>query len=107
MAVSHSAMQQLRESPTVLDIVLPEIGTIAALRPAHPSEDIWVELEVKTIEYCLEYIQSFNDSVIEANPRSYSKQDGPDDKLWKMGNGRVCRATKEGLKNILRRRTGP
>ena len=69
-------MQQLREPPTTLDIALPAIGTITVLRPAHPTEDIWVELEEKALEHCLEYIRSFNDSVIEAKPRSYAKQDG-------------------------------
>ena len=62
-----------------------------------------MEPEEKALEHCLEYIRSFNDSVIEANPRSYAKQDGLDEKLWGMGSGRVCRVTKGGPKQYLKK----
>ena len=80
----------LRESPEIMTVVLEELGDakLLMIRPAHPTDDVWVELTAPCITTVLEFVRMFLDPVAEACPRGYSKHQDGDTKVYKMGHGR-------------------
>ena len=73
-----------------MTVVLEELGDaeLLMIRPAHPTDDVWVELTVPCITTVLEFVRMFLDPVAEACPRGYSKHQDGDTKVYKMGHGR-------------------
>ena len=101
--VSHGAQSSMRESPEVMDMPLGDTGnTIKVIRPCHPGEDVWAELDDATIAAVLDFVKSFSDVVVEAKPREYNKQRVADKRVWKMGGGRSARVNGDGIMSYIR-----
>ena len=95
--ISHREQQVLRESPQILETRLEEDNDVVVrmLRPAHPSEDVWVQFDEATIKHVVEFVQQFVDIVPEACPRVYTKQPDGGEKIWRMGSGRTVAVNKD------------
>ena len=93
--MSHPEQQALRESPQILETRLEDDKDVVVrmLRPAHPSEDVWVQFDEATIKHVVEFVQQFVDMVPEACPRVYNKQPVGGEKIWRMGSGRTVVVT--------------
>ena len=59
--ISHPGQQALRESPQILETRLEDDKDVIVrmLRPAHPSEDVWVQFDEATIKHVIEFVQQF------------------------------------------------
>ena len=94
--MSHPEQQAVRESPQILETRLEDDKDVVVrmLRPAHPSEDVWVQFDEATIKHVIEFVQQCLEIVPEACPRVYTKQASGGEKTWRMGSGRMVVVTK-------------
>ena len=63
-------------------------GVVKCLTPAHPKADLWVALDPATLELCIKFMRSHG---VEPDKKRAYNADEADDKLIKMGKGRLAK----------------
>ena len=88
-------LQELRKSPDIMEVFVPNDGVdgndgleVLMLKPAHPTDDIWIHLDGDTIQHILEVLRFELSAEALTTARSYGQHP---DGGWSNGSAGVVK----------------